>query len=410
MAMITTDNTRYIFVAITVGCLPVMVLQQSLAPVYFIIGRPVEFLVKRKPVCSVDVIRKYCLEHNYFPTGGTRLNSSYFPDRCRFPSNGMNKERIRECLTRRNVTKIVVLGDSNGLRYFRATKKLLEKFLKCRTVKKGRGMTMPDVSYFTKGTKLKASDIVVHHRDCGGCRSNAKSCSDNSTKINVEYISMEFYLDTEVTTVRNKWQKNCHPSKEASYCRQSNTNQEFILGENLEGNYPDVLLLFSGNHDKARAGLTKIRGDMEYLKMLFKKYVPKQTKVFWFSKITENPKRKSKRWRDPTFDGKLKTNPFLERLNYELFDVLRTEFKETGGKILPFFDMTTCHSMSWTGRLTGCIDRSNGMTPSYPTGYRHFVKHKTSFQIAYIRVQKTNDNDYRYCRSILILTIELYSL
>ena len=301
--------------------------------------RPFEFLVKRKPVCSVDVIRKYCLEHNYFPTGGTWLNSSYFPDLCRFPSNDMNKERMRECLTRRNVKKIVVLGDSNGLRYFRAIRKLLEMFLNCSTVKEEKGMTMPDVSYFTKGTKLKAPDIVVHHRDCSGCISIAASCSDNSTKINVEYISMEFYLDTEVTTVRNDWLKNCHPSKEASYCPQSNTNQEFILGEYLEGNYPDVLLLFSGNHDKARAGTTKIRGDMEYLKMLVKKYVPKQTKVFWFSKIPENQKQKSKHWRDMTFDEKWKTNPFIDRLNHELFDVLRTEFKEPGGNILPFFDM-----------------------------------------------------------------------
>ena len=251
----------------------------------------------------------------------------------------MNKERLRECLVQRNVTTIIVLGDSNGLRYFRATKKLLEQFLICRTLKQEIKYSIPDVSYFTKGTKLKASDIVVNHRDCGGCRSITESCSDNSTKINVEYISMEFYLDTEVTTVRNKWQKNCHASSEASYCRQSNTNQEFILGEYLEDNYPDVLLLFSGNHDKARAGLTKIRGDMEYLKMLVKKYVPQQTKVFWFSKITENQQQKQQYWRDLIFDGKWKTNPFLERLNYELFDVLRTEFMETDWHILPFFDI-----------------------------------------------------------------------
>ena len=216
MTMITTDNSRYIFVAITVGCLLVMVLRQSLAPVSIIIGRqqrPIEFLVKRKPVCSVDVIRKYCLEHNYFPTGGTWLNSSYFPNLCRFPSNGMNKEHLSECLTRRNVTKIVVLGDSNGVRYFAATRKLLEQFLKCRTVKGERGSTMPDVSYFTKGTKLKASDIVVHRRDCSGCLSATMSCRGSTTEIILEYVVMEFFLDTEVTTVRNTWGKNCHPSK-----------------------------------------------------------------------------------------------------------------------------------------------------------------------------------------------------
>ena len=128
--MITRYTSGCFFFALSVGSLVLVVFRQSLLPTQ----RPVKFILKRKPVCSVDVIRKYCLEHNYFPTGGKWLNSSYFPDLCRFPSNGMNKERMCECLTRRNVTKIIVLGDSNGLRYFRATKKVLGKFLKCHSV------------------------------------------------------------------------------------------------------------------------------------------------------------------------------------------------------------------------------------------------------------------------------------
>ena len=101
-----------------------------------------------------------------------------------------------------------------------------------------------------------------------------------------------------------------------------------------------MILLFSGNHDKARAGLDKVRGDMEYLKMLIKKYVAKRTKVFWFSKIAENSQQKrDKYWKNLRYDEKWKTNPYIERLNFELFDVLRTEYKETGGNILPFFDI-----------------------------------------------------------------------
>jgi len=266
--------------------------------------QPMIFFMKRNPYCSTEVIRKYCLEHSYFPTGGRWVKSSYIPDICRFPSKDITKKRLRECLVRRNVTKLIVLGDSNGLRYFRATMKLLARFMKCRTVKVESGNTKPDVNYFTKGTTLKGSDIVVHHRDCSGCRSTAVKCRDNTMEIHLEYISMEFYLDTEVVTVRNYWQKNWNPSKEAPLCRQSNTYQEFILGEYLEGNYPEVILLFSGNHDKARSGLSKIRADMEYLKMLVKKYVPKLTKVFWFTKIAENQQQKQKKWRDSTFDGK----------------------------------------------------------------------------------------------------------
>ena len=333
-------NSRYLIAALSVAMTFYTVLC-IVRPTLFKLPDqlPVRLFMKRTPTCSVDVIRKYCIERNYFPTGGRWINSSYFPDLCRFPSTNITKERLRECLTRRNVKKIVVLGDSNGRRYFLAAKQLLEWVLGCGHIKNEIGLSKPDVNYFTKGTKLNASDIVVHHRDCGGCISTAVKCRNKTHEIDLEYIAMEFYVDTEITTVRNKWQKNCHYSKEAPLCRQSNTYQEFIFGEYLEGNYPDVILLFSGNHDKARSGLSKIRADMEYLKMIIKKYLPKQSKLFWFTKIAENLSQKSKFWNDVTFDGNFKTNAFIERINLELFDVLRTEFVETGGRILPFFDM-----------------------------------------------------------------------
>ena len=338
--MTTWKNSRYFIAAISVA-ITFYTLLCIVRPTLFKLPDqlPVRFLMKGTPTCSVDVIRKYCIEHNYFPTGGRWINSSYFPDLCRFPSKKLTKERLRECLTRRNVKKLVVLGDSNGARYFRATTKLLQKFMTCKTVKTEDAAYKPDVKYFTKGTKLKASDIVVHNRDCSGCRSTAVKCGDKPNEIDLEYIAMEFYVDTEITTVRNNWQNNCHHSKEAPLCRQSNTYQEFIFGEYLEGNYPDVILLFSGNHDKARSRLSKIRADVEYLKMIIKKYLPTQTKLFWFTKISENMSQKSKYWNDVTFDGNLKTNAFIERINAELFDVLRTEFVENGGRILPFFDI-----------------------------------------------------------------------
>ena len=295
-------------------------------------------LFKHVPLCSADVIRKYCIEHNYFPTGGRWVNSTFLPDACRLPFKTIPKEHLRKCLTRRNITKLVVLGDSNGLRYFNATKRLLEQYMKCRTVKAERGSTMPDVTYFTNGTNLTASDIVVHHRDCSGCRSKAASCTDGSVKIYLEYITMEFFQDTEVTTVRNRWQKNC-PRRTPHGCHQSNTNQEFILSEYLMGNYPDVILLFSSSHDKARYEQNKIRAYIDYLKMLIDMYVPKRTKVVWFSKISENLMKKPKIWRNVTFDGKSKTNEQVERLNRELFDILRPELIRKDGKISTFFDI-----------------------------------------------------------------------
>ncbi|KAI0221353.1 hypothetical protein LSAT2_027292 [Lamellibrachia satsuma] len=331
------------FVAVTTYCLCLLVFYRSPSSISLIWGEKIQqtmpqpaALFKHVPLCSVDVIRKYCIERNYFPTGGRWFNSKFLPDACRLPFKDIPKERMRKCLTRRNITKLVVLGDSNGMRYFRATKRLLEQSMKCRTVKIERGTTMPDVSYFTTRTDLKASDIVVHHRDCRGCKSNAVSCTKGSLKVYLEYIVMEFFLDTEVTTVRNQWQKNC---RKRIGCRQSNTNQEFILGEYLVGNYPDVILLFSSNHDKGRYGLQTVRAHIDYLKVLINMYVPKRTQLFWFNKISETLHKKPQIWRNVTFDDKSKTNEQIERLNRELFDVLRPELMRKDGKISTFFDL-----------------------------------------------------------------------
>ena len=300
-------------------------------------------LVEPKPMCSEGFIRKYSAEHKYFPTGGTWFKSAFQPDTCRFQFKTFPANNLRACLGRRNVTKLTILGDSNGWRYFLGAQRLLENIMKCHVIKQAHLSTLPDAVYFTKGTRLNAADIVVHHRDCNGCFCRLISCTDGTMTVQVEYIVMEFFLDTEVTTVRNRWQKNCRTNKVTKMCGQSNTNQEFIFGEYLKGNYPDVILLFSPSHDKARGGLIKVRSDIEYLKMIINMYVPARTKLVWFSKISECQRMKPNIWKNVTYGEKIKTNEQLVRLNRALFDVIQPEFTTADSKIVPFFDI---HDMS----------------------------------------------------------------
>ena len=296
-----------------------------------------------KPMCSEAFVRKYSAEHDYFPTGGTWFKAAFQPDTCRFPSKTFPVKNLRPCLARRNVTKLTVLGDSNGRRYFLATQRILEKIMKCHVIKQANKSTLPDAVYYTKGTRLNAKDIVVHHRDCKGCYGMLISCTDGKMTVQVEYVAMEFFLDTEVTTVRNRWLNNCRTNKVTKMCSHSNTNQEFIFGEYLKGNYPDVILLFSPNHDKARGGLTKVRADIEYLKMVIDMYVPARTKLVWFSKISECQRMKPDIWKNVTYGAHFKTNEQLVRLNKALFEVLQPAFVKTDSKIVPFFDI---HDMS----------------------------------------------------------------
>ena len=294
--------------------------------------------VELKPICSEGFVRKYSSEQDYFPKGGTWYDSSYQPEVCRFTYKDFPAKQLRDCLGRMNVKKMTILGDSNGLRYFQATKMRIEKIMKCRVVKAERFSTLPDVNFFTSGTNLNATDIVVHPRDCEGCKSSLVYCTDGNMTVQVEYVVMEFFLDTEVTTVRNQWLKNCRTDKVTQRCNQSNTYQEFIFGEYLKSNYPDVILLFSSNHDKARAGLTKVRSDIAYLKMIINTYVPERTKVVWFSKFSECQRMKPIIWKNVTYEN-IKTNEQIVRLNRALFDILQPEFIRSDSKIVPFFDI-----------------------------------------------------------------------
>ena len=293
-----------------------------------------------RPLCSVDFIRKYSVEHDYFPTGGKWSKSQFQPDACRIPYEKVPPEKLLDCLKRRNIRKLAILGDSNGDKYFGVTLKLLQKFMECRTLKAERHRTLPDVEYFTNGTRLHAADIVVHNRDCSRCKSRTEVCTKGTVTVAIEYVAMEFFLDTEVTTVRNNWQKNCPAGTRTPACHQSTTSQEFIFREYFEDNYPDVVLLFSSSHDKARHEFNVVRAHMEYMKTVINTYTPKQTRVFWFSKMGENEDKKPEEWQNVKFDGgKFSTNEQIQRMNRELFDVLRSEFTRKDAIIYPFFDM-----------------------------------------------------------------------
>ena len=259
-------------------------------------------------------------------------------------------DSVGHCLVGHDIKKLLVLGDSNGKRYFSALQRLFGKSATCKVVKSERRdanrSALPDIDYFTRGTNLNPYDIVFHNRDCGGCRSSLLSCEANKVtgsrhnfRLQLEYVAMEFFMDTEVTTVRNQWRNNCRRINGGSFCRQSNTYQEFILREYLHDNYPDILLLFSSSHDKARHDLAMIEQNIYNLKSLIKQFVPTTTKVFWFSVIGENIDKKPTFWRHARFDGNFTTDEQNQRINKALFKALLPELSREDSIISTFFDM-----------------------------------------------------------------------
>lgn len=305
-----------------------------------------------KPLCSFDLIREHCVKEKYFPTGGHWINTkgnhmmgSYVPDICRFSEPVFEINTIQHCLQRRKVTRMLFLGDSNGMKYFEETIKLFNQTFSCKLKKEHRSPDfLPDVSYFTRGTGLNASDIVVHYRDCRQCYETLVVCTNESHGDNfiveLEFLAMEYFIDTEVTTVRTKKQNNIGRAG----WHHSTSTQEFIFSEYLKRKrYPDVIFVFSSNHDKARNELKKMRADMEYLKAVINMYVPLSTKLFWFSILSEDNNKKPNTYRYRKYEKQYDANSYIQLTNKHLFDVLMPEFTKSDSVINPFFDI---YSMS----------------------------------------------------------------
>ena len=307
---------------------------------------------KHRPICSFDVIREHCVKHNYFPTGGHWVKDKhgqevFVPDICGFTESAINSKEAQHCLKRREVKRMLFLGDSNGIKYFETMVDLLNQTFSCKLEKEHRSPNyMPDVTYFTNGTRLNAIDIVVHYRDCRQCYETLVACSaphehGDSFTVKLEFLAMEYFLDTEVTTVRTKKQKNIGRAG----WHHSTSTQEFIFSEYLKMQpYPDVILLFSSNHDKARNVLEKMRADMEYLKSLINLYVPSTTELFWFSILSEHNDKKPKAYRNRKYERKYAANEYIQLTNRHLFEVLLPEWSKRDSVIKPFFDI---YSMSY---------------------------------------------------------------
>ena len=293
------------------------------------------------------------MKRNYFPTGGQWVNNGkqgdevFVPDICRFTEPAIKVDKVQDCLKRREVKRMLFLGDSNGIRYFAEMVRLLNQTFSCKLEKEHRSPNfLPDVTYFTRGTGLNASDIVVHYRDCRQCYETLVACTAPqeqgvSFTVKVEFLAMEYFLDTEVTTVRTKKQNNIGRGG----WHHSTTTQEFIFSEYLKKQpYPDLILLFSSNHDKARNGLVKMRADMEYLKSLINMYVPSTTELFWFSVLSEYNERKPESYRKRKYESKYAANEYIQLENRHLFEVQLPELSKRESVIKPFFDI---YSMSY---------------------------------------------------------------
>ena len=245
-------------------------------------------------ICTLKFLKLYAEHIGNYPTlpfnqiGVQTITPPEGNYSCWFPEkNVTQKENTTKCEMKKNVTYIVILGDSNGFRYSTTAIKVLEKNGWNCTILKGEYPSRPDYpdpSYFRK-PGIPLEDIRYRTRDCHSCISFLSRCSLQNKQLEVEYLALEFMLDTEISTLRTTWGR-CHTR---IFCPHADTYQEFLFREYLADRYPDVLLFFTSLHDIGRHTVKHMRITAKFFFNLVESYMPSDSYIF----IMDGTKRRS---------------------------------------------------------------------------------------------------------------------
>ena len=293
--------------------------------------------------CSFQLLRDLAVKYQEFPFGGEwhiengNNIHNWVSKICDFHIRDnvyQEKDDVLQYLKSKHISRIMLLGDSNGSKYNIAMIKFITDILSasCVQIKREDPRTMrPDPLYFVKNSSVPRKNIVIHERDCFSCKSTLTECHVDSLSFNitVEYIAMEYVLDNEVTTFRSR--TLCQNLKRKP-CDYSITYQEFLFKEYLSANYPDLLLILMNSHDKARKSPPKMGKDTVYFADILDMYLPLNTMTIWFSAISEYNKNKPLEYQNESED-------LITQVNKALFDGILSRLRESEKNQFCFFDL-----------------------------------------------------------------------
>jgi hypothetical protein len=170
-----------------------------------------------RPYCNFNLFQSHVDSRpdGYLSGAGhwTRLADGtpdrYYPTLCSFPyGQTLPVNRLQQCLETERLRYIVLTGDSNSMRYFRALHDMMSALpnARCRTEKADNYTGFSVNPKYFDDESLNSSHVIVHDRDCRGCKNERVRCqfvgADNVTAshVVVENVVLEFTIDTEVTS------------------------------------------------------------------------------------------------------------------------------------------------------------------------------------------------------------------
>jgi hypothetical protein len=290
--------------------------------------------------CTFNTFKKYVTANTFYPDQGSwtfrkGISKHFRPDICKFKYNDrtLPKYYVNQCLLKKNITKVLILGDSQGSKYYKATVRLLARSAgyKCQLIKREviKSHFYSDARYFANGTKLALGSIHTrkHREDYCWCQSRLWQCTNGlgARRLQVEFLPMIKYRDNHTTSDK------------------SQTSQEFYFMEYLRDNYPDVIFLFGNHHYRWIRNVQEAQISMHMLAGILKVTVPRRTPVIWLTTTTEKHEKHSKEHRDQLWygaGGRVYTRPeFFSSLNKAVFNTLQPLMVGEHSNFLPFLDL-----------------------------------------------------------------------
>jgi len=320
---------------------------------------------QRKPSCSFNLFRqivKYSAK-GYLPGNGTWKRNKrgeldrFDPSICRLKYGmEMPSQKIATCLRKENLRHIVIMGDSNGRRYFRALHERLNQLQGVECTKLS--------SHHCVNWSTYEQDMFLYHRcRCGSTYSGRcavcfqpftrdmrnrpfndtfgwslqAECHINISKEGlvfsfiIEFSALRRLMDNTIVVLRSS---GCQPSENKPVIpTKSETSQQFLFAEFYANPRPDLFIVFGNAHD--RMLLPDLSRFIDKFVRLIDRYVMPPTKFIWLSRMAEDVRRKPKYWRELRYErGTMTRLEWLDAANRIMYSKLRQRFLQKKSLLL----------------------------------------------------------------------------
>ena len=305
---------------------------------------------QQKPNCTFSAFRQIVSNtaSGYLPGNGTwkrngrRKLDRFYPDVCHLEYGPkLSSKQLTSCLHRDNIRHIVLMGDSNGDRFFHGLHWLLSNLdgVDCTPVSKHICLNW---NHYDK-------DMYAYHRcPCGNTtsgrcvvcyenerrnRGTDRTASQALCRINVaegvhfnlviEYSAVLFVIENKALLMNAT---GCQPSgQKPVILTESKSTQQYLFAEFYADPRPDLFILFENAHE--RCLLRELVRDVDTFISLLDQYIISKTRFIWVSRVAEDVKRKPKYWREMRYEnGTMSRMEYLDVANRIMYSRMRQRF------------------------------------------------------------------------------------